>query len=456
MSNLNRYKLTAKKLSKAKRYITGDIKVAPTFMNRIGHDHFKVVDDTLYHEGKEVVSEDDALNKIIEMDADVSKSGGRDRLYYHLSQKYIGISKSMVANYLQNSSVNQLNAPIPRRVQNKPIVISNKALVWQIDLVDMSTYAAANNGMKWIFTAIDLFSKLASAEPMKTKSQPNVLAAYDAIMESIPKSWRPRVVQCDNGSEFQTQFADHLKTKYNQKVIHSQAYNPTSQGCVERFNKTLKTSIFKSFTKYNSQRWVDQLKLIITGYNTSPQSTTKQVPLDVMKGKVDRAEVHDRIKTAAAKRTQDVTSDHSEFKLGDSVRVLLNSDARARKDLKFAKRIGQNWSNDIYQVRSVSQPTEVYNRPTYLLRLGSRDLKKKYHGYQLQYVDLNKLIDTQVELKDRPVFDKSMFDGEKHISQLSKRPTIPATAKIPEKTNLQERKSRVRKANTKYDKDFVK
>ena len=271
--SVNRWKFTDKKVLKAIRFLNNEISVAPRFVNQIGKDHFSIQSGKLFYDSKEVIPDSQKNDIIMEMDSNIETQGGRDKMTYYINQKYVGISKQDVADYLSRSVVHQLNAPVPRRVNNRPIVIKNKSLVGQVDLVDMSNYAAANNNAHWIMVYIDLFSKFTQATSMQNKEQASVLAAYDKIMESMPIDWRPRTIQCDNGSEFLVQFQDHLKNKYNQKVIHSQAYNPSSQGCVERVNKTIKTAIFKAMTRYNSKRWIDLLPLILTNINNAPQST---------------------------------------------------------------------------------------------------------------------------------------------------------------------------------------
>ena len=45
---------------------------------------------------------------------------------------------------------------------------------WQIDLIEMLPYTTENNGYKYLFTVIDIFSKCTSFAPAKSKSEPDV------------------------------------------------------------------------------------------------------------------------------------------------------------------------------------------------------------------------------------------------------------------------------------------
>jgi hypothetical protein len=68
--------------------------VGPRFINKVGKAKFKVKDDKLFYEEKEIVPEEEVDEKITEFDASPLYSGGRDRLWNHLSDKYVGISRS--------------------------------------------------------------------------------------------------------------------------------------------------------------------------------------------------------------------------------------------------------------------------------------------------------------------------------------------------------------------------
>jgi transposase InsO family protein len=168
----------------------------------------------------------------------------------------------------------------------------------------MQKYSGLNNNFNWVLTYVDLFSKFAQARPLKTKHVKNVMAAMDDIFKEVPASYRPRTIQADNGSDFKTQFEKHMKNKYNIRVIHSQAYNPSSQGAVERFNKTIKSMIYQFMTRFDSQRWIDLLPSLVANYNSTVHSSTRQRPIDIMGNMADASlvgQVYDRLKKKAEK-----------------------------------------------------------------------------------------------------------------------------------------------------------
>ena len=52
-------------------------------------------------------------------------------------------------------------------------------------LVDMSQYSKMNKGYKYIFTNIDVFSKIAYAFPLKSKKIQDIKPCFEKIFEKI-------------------------------------------------------------------------------------------------------------------------------------------------------------------------------------------------------------------------------------------------------------------------------
>jgi len=223
-----------------------------------------------------------------------------------------------------------------------------------------------------------------AARALPNKSQETVVAAMKDILESLPEHNRPSVVQADNGSEFQTKMEAMLQT-YGIKLIHSQAYNPSSQAMVERANRTLKSAIFEYFTRSGTKRWIDVLQSFIDNFNNSIHGSTKEVPAELMEEKELPREKIAKIRQRLINRVQ-VPTNNKIFNVGDFVRVALTSEASVRKQT-FRKKIAQNWSDTVYQIYSVSQPETQGTQEQYLLKnlTTNRKSKKKYWSYQLQH-----------------------------------------------------------------------
>jgi len=233
-----------------------------------------------------------------------------------------------------------------------------------------------------------LLSKYSAARPIKNKTQVNVTRALEDILDSMPQKWRPKTIQADNGSEFQVGMANALKAR-GIKLIHSQPYNPRSQGAVERLNKSIKMALFNLMARNESYRWVDFLEPLIENLNNSKHESTGYRPLDLMERpelqKETIAEIHERMERRRPKHPEKL---HHVYALGDFVRVALVTESAIRKQ-QFRKKIMNNWSKEVYQIYSISEPEAAGTQPQYLLKnlTTNRKSRKKYWGYQLQLTD---------------------------------------------------------------------
>ena len=96
---------------------------------------------------------------------------------------------------------------------------------------------------------LDVFSKVAHAEPLKTKSATEVAAALDKIISSIPIT--PRKLMVDAGTEFSgssNAIYNIIVRKYKM-VMYVLTNSETKAAVVERFNKTLRDRIGRYMTE---------------------------------------------------------------------------------------------------------------------------------------------------------------------------------------------------------------
>ena len=63
----------------------------------------------------------------------------------------------------------ELNKPSINKFERKKIIVNHINEIHSADLVDMTQYSKVNRGYKYIFTNIDVFSKIANAYPIKSK-----------------------------------------------------------------------------------------------------------------------------------------------------------------------------------------------------------------------------------------------------------------------------------------------
>ena len=154
--------------------------------------------------------------------------------------------------------------------------------LFQGDLVEMQPYSKINKGYKYIMTIINCFSKFAFAVPLKDKSGPVVAKALEPILAKN----KMKNFQTDQGTEWFNKHIQKLMKKYS--INHYHTYSDLKASIVERFNRTLKSKMYKQFTIRGSYEWVGLLDSIVKSYNNTKHRTIGMKPRYVNKKHVKK------------------------------------------------------------------------------------------------------------------------------------------------------------------------
>jgi transposase InsO family protein len=96
--------------------------------------------------------------------------------------------------------------------------------------VIMDSLIKYNNGFKYNLTVIDVLSKYACVEPIKTKTGENLVKAFEKILK---KGRKPETFHTDKGTEFiNRKFQTFLK-KYDIRFL-TRPRHPLSKGLIVR------------------------------------------------------------------------------------------------------------------------------------------------------------------------------------------------------------------------------
>jgi transposase InsO family protein len=114
---------------------------------------------------------------------------------FHRSTK---VTSRKIKDWLSHQEVYTLHKPVCWRFQRRLTIIGGIDHQFQADLIDMRTLRKYNDGISYLVTCIDVFSKFAWALPIKTKTG-------KALVEVVGKIFaqrKPINLQTDKGSEF--------------------------------------------------------------------------------------------------------------------------------------------------------------------------------------------------------------------------------------------------------------
>lgn len=162
--------------------------------------------------------------------------------------------------------VNELYKPLRKNFPRRRVIQKGIFDTLQADLIIFDDYVRENKGFRYLMTVIDIFSKKAWAVALKTKSGIEVTKAFAAVLDKVKHSVKN--LHTDQGTEF---FNSHFqKLVKERKINHYHTYSHLKASIVERFQRTLKTKLYKDFAYRGSYDWVNHFQRIIDEYNKTP------------------------------------------------------------------------------------------------------------------------------------------------------------------------------------------
>lgn len=266
------------------------------------------------------------------------------------------------SDWLNTQDAYTLHKPLRKKFPRRKTFSKGVHDLFQADLADLQNLSRFNDSHRYILTCIDVFSKRAFAVALKDKRGPTLADAFEKIFADT----KPNLLQTDRGAEFLNGHVQDVFKRYN--VHHYWSMNDDIKAAVvERFNRTLKTRMYRYFTAKHTNRWVDVLQALIDSYNKSFHRTIGRAPNDV---------TADNEQEIAERMYPPKVVPKYKFQLGDTVRIAVYKHV-------FVKGYIQNWTEEVYTIseRHVSAP------PTYSIKdLAGEVIKGRFYEPELQIV----------------------------------------------------------------------
>ncbi len=172
----------------------------------------------------------------------------------------------------------------------------------------------ANNGYKYLFTTIDVFTKMAWIYPMKENKCAVVMKCFKDILRQCGD--KPERLNTDRGSELICkQFTTFLKEN---KIHHYLSYSLRKCPVVERFNLTIQQLLYKMMKQNNTYEWTKLIDKAMKIYLNRKHRTIKMTPLEAEKdenGPILRQTYLKKYIKAGKKKIK------PKFSVGDTVRI---------------------------------------------------------------------------------------------------------------------------------------
>lgn len=305
---------------------------------------------------------------------------GLESFYKSVKKAFPKLKKKQVQTELEKHDAFTLHQPLRKRFKKNQVVVPGIDDTWQADLVDMQKFSKENKGFKYILTVIDVFSKFAYAVPIKNKQGETITEAFTKIF----KERKPTKLQVDQGTEFYNKTFKELLKKHSVKMYS--VFSEVKACVVERFNRTLKTKMWRMFTHNSNHDYASYLKQLVSSYNNSYHRSIKMRPVDVTSQ--NESDVWFNLYGYHKKGSVEVKA-NIKFNVGDLVRIY-------RYKLVFDKGFTENWSNEIFEITKVIPKA----KPVYYIRdLDGDDIKGSFYAEELQRVQQKVFEDESYEIE---------------------------------------------------------
>lgn len=311
--------------------------------------------------------------------------------------KKYGLTIKEIKDYISNQNIDERTSTQKKTVNRE---LPSYSEIMHIDLVDLTDYKKQNEGNGWLMNCINSFTRVAYSYPLKTKSDKETSKALSQLIQDSPAF---TTIMTDDGNEWLGMFGKLIK-EHNIKHIKTAPYSPQSNGKVERFNKTIKTILFKYFKSNDTYKWIDVLPKLINNYNSSYHRIIKMEPKKV--NEENKKKVYENIiKTMINTKI----TNEKKLKVGTKVRVW------ETKKL-FEKAFKKEWSDEVYTIEDIKYGIRnlVYDKYVVVNEHGHKQ-KKKYLISELKPVKGN---EKPEESKENKKFDKKMKTAKKVAQEL--------------------------------------
>ena len=262
-----------------------------------------------------------------------------------------------------NKIADELHKPVRKKFLKRFVFVRNVDDVWGSDLIDLRKLSKENSGYRYILTVLDVFSKFGYATPLKTKTGKEVTSVLKLLFEKN----KPNKLWVDRGREYYNKDVLDL-LKDNNIEIYS-THNDEKCSVIERWNRTLKTWLWKYFSANGTYKYLDILQALVDKYNTTKHRSICMTPTDAKKP----SNYQEVFKNLYFKKFESINI-NPKYKVGDNVRISVGKK-------KFQKGYTINWSDKIYTISEIKETQP----PTYVIQSDrGEEIKGTFYEQELQ------------------------------------------------------------------------
>ena len=240
---------------------------------RYSHELY-VENGLLYYGAKKILTPRSILVDIAVLIHSSYAHVGRDKLLQLVSEVAWHPSKYSIVKDITSTCYSCQLTKISNLHVNPPILKICTSFPFEIVAIDLISLPLTKRGFIGCLTMVDHFSKFGMAIPIKNKTSSHIIDLLRGVLPWLP--CLPVTILSDNGGEFRNvQFTDFLN-EFGVKQQFTTPHSPSSNGLVERFNRTLQ-GLLRSLKSADGE-WDNDLTRVLISYNNSIHSETGTSP----------------------------------------------------------------------------------------------------------------------------------------------------------------------------------
>ena len=200
---------------------------------------------------------------------------GAEKLSKIVSQHFWHPALNRVANDVARACLHCQVFKVTPQMIRPPIKKINTNYPFELVSIDLMNMPKTSKQNCAVMVAVDHDTKWLAAYPMKNKKAETVVKIMkDLLLPSLPRL--PDQILTDNGPEFKAEMFNKLLENFSIKHIFSTPYHASSNGAVERTNRTT-LNLIKGILP-ETEQWDEALSKAVIVYNNTVHTNTEQSP----------------------------------------------------------------------------------------------------------------------------------------------------------------------------------
>ena len=234
----------------------------------------------------------------------------------------------------------------------------NKTVAWfpghnvMADLMICLDTALENDGYKYIYVQVDVYSRFLYCFPLKDRTPESIIEALTDMKKSVP--WKQTaLIYWDREGAFVSKKVREFLRQNGIRAYFSRS--ETKSSMAERMIRYLRKKLARWFSATKSKRWLERLPHIVSAYNNRVHSVTGLRPLDTCVDPFLVAPIPEQAPSGA--KAKQIGINTGDFVRISVVRDKLSKEVGGRKNMK-------TWSPEVFRVWRVRTST---THPMYYL-----------------------------------------------------------------------------------------